>query len=53
MGHELVSQTDKIGLYDFDVNDVKGLLLDTPGFDDEDHGDDQILLQLAEYLEST
>ncbi|KAL7907857.1 P-loop containing nucleoside triphosphate hydrolase protein [Trichoderma velutinum] len=50
IGHELQSCTSDIGIHAATIGDKKCYLIDTPGFDDTNKSDTEILRQLADWL---
>ncbi|KAM0446062.1 hypothetical protein ACHAO4_009507 [Trichoderma viride] len=51
IGHDLQSCTTKVGVYNFNYKDRHTVyLLDTPGFDDTNRPDSEILQEIAVYL---
>lgn len=50
IGHELQSCTLDIGIHPATIGDKKCYLIDTPGFDDTNRSDTEILRQVADWL---
>ncbi|QYT06119.1 hypothetical protein H0G86_012985 [Trichoderma simmonsii] len=50
IGHELQSCTSEIGIYAATIGDKRCYLIDTPGFDDTNRSDTEVLRQVADWL---
>ncbi|KAK3341819.1 P-loop containing nucleoside triphosphate hydrolase protein [Lasiosphaeria hispida] len=53
VGHTLRSCTEKVQAYMFNHKDTKVVLVDTPGFDDTQRSDVEVLRELATWLKMT
>ncbi|KAL9597853.1 MAG: hypothetical protein Q9219_004874 [cf. Caloplaca sp. 3 TL-2023] len=50
VGETLQSTTQQIGVYHVQVDDMQVVLLDTPGFDDTNRSDGDVLREIADWL---